>query len=150
MPWREKTDSWITISRSVPSYITPPSEVIGVCWVDRVNLTKKYYYPEGESANTRASYASAMRYGCAWYAARYGRALRLPVPVVIQFIVDHAARKADEDSEAGLVSELPPDVDQALVANDYKTRLGAPALNTLVRRISVLSQQFVSLVDSLR
>ena len=26
-PWRENTDSWITISRSVPSYITPPSEV---------------------------------------------------------------------------------------------------------------------------
>ncbi|MEJ8852415.1 site-specific integrase [Variovorax rhizosphaerae] len=63
---------------------------------------------EGESANTRASYASAMRYWCAWFAARYGQALQLPVPVpvVIQFIVDHAARKAersdttDQDSVA--------------------------------------------------
>lgn len=97
---------------------------------------------EGESANTRASYGSAMRYWAAWYAARYGQALRMPVPVpvVIQFIVDHAARKADAHSEADLVSELPPDVDQALVANGYKTRLGAPALNTLVHRIAVLSK----------
>jgi site-specific recombinase XerC len=52
---------------------------------------------EGESANTRASYQSAMRYWCAWYAARYGAVLALPVPapVVIQFIVDHAARLPD-------------------------------------------------------
>ena len=125
---------------------------------------------EGESANTRASYASAMRYWAAWYAARYAQTLRLPVPVpvVIQFIVDHAARRADPRAEAarstgrsagrgtgsvtgsvtgsftgrvpGLVSELPPEVDQALVANGYKTRLGAPALNTLVHRIAVLSK----------
>ncbi|VTU45459.1 site-specific tyrosine recombinase XerC (plasmid) [Variovorax sp. SRS16] len=105
---------------------------------------------EGESANTRASYGSAMRYWAAWYAARYGQPLHLPVPVpvVIQFIVDHAARKADVDGEAGLstglkialISELPPDVDQALVANGYKTRLGAPALNTLVHRMAVLSK----------
>jgi hypothetical protein len=35
-----------------------------------------------------------MRYWAAWYAARYGDVLRMPVPVpvVIQFIVDHAAR----------------------------------------------------------
>ncbi|RST48706.1 hypothetical protein [Variovorax sp. MHTC-1] len=91
-------------------------------------------------------YASAMRYWCAWYAARYGQALRMPVavPVAIQFIVDHAARKADADSKAGLstglVTELPPDIDQALVANGYKARLGAPALNTLVHRIAVLSK----------
>ena len=100
---------------------------------------------EGESANTRASYGSAMRYWAAWYAARYGDALRMPVavPVVIQFLVDHAARKADgKDTNCGadLVSELPPEVDQALVANGYKTRLGAPALNTLVHRIAVLSK----------
>ncbi|MEJ8852634.1 site-specific integrase [Variovorax rhizosphaerae] len=129
---------------------------------------------EGESANTRASYASAMRYWCAWYAARYGQALALPVPVpvVIQFIVDHAARKADtvddgsaDDSDdvidaahaksaarsaakskstgnqkTGLVNELPPEIDQALVANGYKAKLGVPALNTLVHRVAVLSK----------
>jgi len=123
---------------------------------------------QGESVNTRMSYGSAMRYWCAWYAARYGHALSLPVPVpvVVQFIVDHAARRhegghADGDGtpdEAGqprhrekaparqrhkagdLVSELPPDVDQALVQNGFKARLGPPALNTLVHRIAVLSK----------
>ncbi|WP_345944706.1 site-specific integrase [Variovorax sp. dw_954] len=129
---------------------------------------------QGESANTRASYASAMRYWCAWFAARYGQALQLPVPVpvVIQFIVDHAARKADtvdEDSadnadtegaaahvksaaktttnsrsaanlKSGLVNELPPEIDQALVANGYKAKIGVPALSTLVHRVAVLSK----------
>ncbi|MEJ8850158.1 site-specific integrase [Variovorax rhizosphaerae] len=129
---------------------------------------------EGESANTRASYASAMRYWCAWFAARYGHALQLPVPVpvVIQFIVDHAARKADtiddesvDDSDdvtnaapakpaaksaakskstanlkSALVNELPPEIDQALVDNGYKGKLGVPALNTLVHRVAVLSK----------
>ncbi|WP_213956918.1 site-specific integrase [Variovorax sp. dw_954] len=122
---------------------------------------------EGESANTRASYASAMRYWCAWFAARYGQALQLPVPVpvVIQFIVDHAARKPDVDAndpfdangnatdattaaspkstataKAKLVHELPPEIDQALVDNGYKGKLGVPALNTLVHRVAVLSK----------
>jgi integrase len=39
-----------------------------------------------------------------------------------------------------LVSELPPDVDQALVKNGYKRCLGPPALNTLIHRIAVLSK----------
>jgi hypothetical protein len=119
---------------------------------------------QGESVNTRMSYGSAMRYWCAWYAARYGHALSLPVPVpvVVQFIVDHAARRHEDGApdEAGqathgepapssvgprrqasaLVSELPPDVDQALVKNGYKARLGPPALNTLIHRIAVLSK----------
>jgi integrase len=104
-----------------------------------------------------------MRYWCAWYAARYGQALALPVPVavVVQFIVDHAARRPDDaaglddnkESLTGrsqpperpgrrdaLVTELPPDVDAALVGNGYKAQLGPPALNTLVHRIAVLSK----------
>jgi hypothetical protein len=58
---------------------------------------------QGQSGNTRASYEAAMRYWCAWFAARYGRALALPVPVpvVVQFIVDHAAREADEEDRNG-------------------------------------------------
>lgn len=130
---------------------------------------------QGEAANTVRSYGSAMRYWCAWYAARYGGALTLPVPapVVVQFIVDHAARRPDypppgpddgpapraaceaPESEAAapsarrkrqrvsssdLVTELPPEVDQALVASGYKGKLGPPALNTLVHRIAVLSK----------
>ena len=123
---------------------------------------------QGESSNTRASYGSAMRYWCAWYAARYGASLALPVPVpvVVQFIVDHAARRPDEPQDAvvskvpsgtiddgssqpkaskrrksaELVTELPADVDEALVRNGYKAKLGPPALNTLVHRIAVLSK----------
>ncbi|MDN4592175.1 integrase [Xenophilus aerolatus] len=126
---------------------------------------------QGESSNTRASYGSAMRYWCAWYAARYGGALALPVPVpvVVQFIVDHAARRLDEPEDpvapnapsetnddvqkqptgrkrrinklsAELVTELPADVDEALVRNGYKAKLGPPALNTLVHRVAVLSK----------
>lgn len=93
---------------------------------------------EGDSANTLASYRSALRYWSAWYAARYGQTLRLPVPptVVIQFIVDHAQRT----TRAGLTTQLPPTVDQALVAAGFKGKLGAPSLNTLVHRISVLSK----------
>lgn len=136
---------------------------------------------QGEATNTRLSYSSAMRYWCAWYAARYGQALALPVPVpvVVQFVVDHAARRPDgedavedvasstgeavesELSAAGaapvagrakpkrlqkrrvltdLVTELPQDVDDALVDGGYKGKAGPPALSTLVHRIAVLSK----------
>ncbi|MBB3176380.1 site-specific integrase [Variovorax sp. Sphag1AA] len=93
---------------------------------------------EGESANTLRSYQSALRYWSAWYAARYGQSLRLPVatPVIVQFIVDHAERTTRE----GLAFQLPPAVDAALVAGGYKAKLGAPSLNTLVHRLSVLSK----------
>jgi hypothetical protein len=92
----------------------------------------------GESANTLASYRSALRYWSAWYAVRYGQPLRLPVlvPVVLQFMADHAERT----TRAGLVSELPPAVDAALVASGHKAKLGALTLNTLAHRISVLSK----------
>ena len=152
---------------------------------------------QGQSENTRASYEAAMRYWCAWFAARYGHALALPVPVpvVVQFIVDHAAREAaendhddgDEDADgeasgpaeavdaqavdgqpgrvaapqsarkparkatrkspgklhrksAALVFDLPPEIDALLVAQGYKGKTGAYALNTLVHRLAVLSK----------
>jgi len=52
---------------------------------------------EAASANTARSYASALRYCAAWYQGRYGRPLALPLPeaVVIQFIVDHLARRGE-------------------------------------------------------
>lgn len=92
---------------------------------------------EGESSNTRASYRTAMRYWAAWFGARYGSQLELPVPVpvVVQFIVDHAERS----TKAGLVHQLPPEIDAALVGAGFKGKPGAPALNTLMHRISVLS-----------
>jgi integrase len=132
---------------------------------------------QGQSENTRASYEAAMRYWCAWFAARYGQALALPVPVpvVVQFIVDHAAREAAEDAmpqmsrphkaspawavagrsgrkparkasrelhgkPTALVFDLPAEIDALLVAQGYKGRTGAYALNTLVHRLAVLSK----------
>jgi integrase len=93
---------------------------------------------EGESRNTLMSYRSALRYWAAWYGIRYGNQIKLPLPTpcVLQFIVDHAERSTD----IGLVSELPSEIDQALVKAGYKGKLGALALNTLVHRIAVLSK----------
>ena len=93
---------------------------------------------EGESENTIRSYQSALRYWAAWFGLRFGQAISVPVPVpaVIQFIVDHAQRKTAD----GLESELPQGIDQALVAGGYKAGLGPPALATLAHRVSVLSK----------
>lgn len=93
---------------------------------------------EGSSANTEASYRSAIRYWAAWYALRYGLPFGLPVApaAVIQFIVDHAQRIGDH----GLVWEMPDALDAELVRLRVKTRLGAPALNTVLLRLSVLSK----------
>lgn len=93
---------------------------------------------EGESANTLASYRSALRYWAAWFNLRYGQPIALPVPpaVVLQFIVDHAQRSTGE----GLAHELPPAIDEVLVKAGFKGKPGAMALNTLVHRIAVLSK----------
>ena len=93
---------------------------------------------EGESANTRNSYQSAMRYWAAWHVLRLGPAMQLPltVPVVLQFIIDHAQRQ----TSAGLMSEMPEDVDAALVAAGYKGKKGPPSHNTLVHRMAVMSK----------
>jgi hypothetical protein len=93
---------------------------------------------EGESANTLASYRSALRYWAAWFGVRYGQAITLPLPAnaVLQFIVDHAQRMTAD----GLAHELPPAIDQALVDAGFKGKPGPMALNTLIHRIAVLSK----------
>lgn len=93
---------------------------------------------EGESANTRSSYQSAMRYWAAWHVLRLGQPMQLPLTVasVLQFIIDHAQRQTG----AGLVSEMPMDIDEALVAAGYKAKKGPLSHNTLVHRMSVMSK----------
>lgn len=61
---------------------------------------------EGESQNTSASYRSALRDWAAWFAMRYGVQISLPVPVpaLLQFVVDRAQCTTDK----GLAHELPP------------------------------------------
>jgi integrase len=94
---------------------------------------------EGESANTVRSYASALRYWAAWFRLRYRAALPLPVPTpaVLQFLVDHVERTAEDGS---LVHDLPEAIDHTLVDGGFKGGLGAPALNTVLHRLSVLSK----------
>lgn len=74
---------------------------------------------EGESANTRRSYTSALRYWAAWFRLRYGRSFFLPVPAtaVLQFLVDHVLRTG---ADGELMSDLPPAIDRALVGRGYK------------------------------
>lgn len=93
---------------------------------------------EAAAANTTRSYASALRYWAGWHAARYGIELTLPVPeaAVLQFVVDHVVRRS---AEGELIWELPPAVDQALVAAGLKAKLGAWTLSTVRHRVAVLS-----------
>jgi integrase len=92
---------------------------------------------EAASANTTRSYHSALRYWAAWFQGRFGTPIALPVPeaAVVQFIVDHVARRA----KAGLVWELPTALDTQLVAAGLKQHAGAFKLSTVVHRIAVLS-----------
>ena len=93
---------------------------------------------EGESANTRNSYQSAMRYWAAWHLLRLGSNMQLPLSVasVLQFVIDHAQRQTSD----GLQSEMPESVDEALVSSGYKSRKGPLAHNTLVHRMAVMSK----------
>ncbi|NLY63888.1 MAG: site-specific integrase [Alcaligenaceae bacterium] len=92
----------------------------------------------GESENTRNSYKSAMKYWAAWYKLRYGQTLSLPlpVPVILQFIVDHALRSTANGDSVGLPAEL----DLFLVKNGYKAKAGHFSINTILHRLSVLSK----------
>jgi integrase len=93
---------------------------------------------EAASANTTRSYDSALRYWAAWFQGRYGQPIALPVPdaTVVQFIVDHLARR----TEGGpLAWELPASLDQQLIDAGLKQRLGPYKLSTIVHRVAVLS-----------
>lgn len=108
-------------------------------------------YKESESANTLRSYAAALRYWAAWFQLRYRQPLALPVPIpaVVQFIVDHVERLREDGA---LVHDLPPNLDAALVATGFKAKLGAPKLTTVKHRLAVLSKahQLQELTNPLR
>lgn len=93
---------------------------------------------EGESENTVRSYQAALRYWAAWFWLRYAQVIQMPVPVaaVQQFIVDHVQRRV----ESGLETALPRLVDEAMVQCGVKSKLGPPALSTVLHRLSVLSK----------
>jgi site-specific recombinase XerC len=93
---------------------------------------------ESAAANTTRSYGSALRYWAAWFRARYGQDIRLPVPspVVVQFVVDHVARR----TQNGLAHELPQELDVYLVRAGIKQRPGPLRLSTVIHRVAVLSK----------
>lgn len=98
---------------------------------------------QGESAHTRATYASALRYWRAWHQARFGMSLEaagLPVAPepVLQFIVDHAARLGDDGQE--LLHELPPEVDRHLIELGVKRQSAPMSLSTLESRMAALAR----------
>ncbi len=90
------------------------------------------------SSNTARSYRTAMRYWAAWFSLRYGARLTLPLPApaVSQFIRDHVERVPPHRHS----TELPVEMDIALVEAGFKAATGAPALSTLLHRVSVLSR----------
>jgi integrase len=92
---------------------------------------------EAAAANTTRSYAAALRYWAAWFQGRFGQPITLPVPepAIVQFLVDHLARR----TKAGLTWELPPALDAHLVAAGLKQKPGAFKLATVEHRIYVLS-----------
>jgi len=102
-------------------------------------LSVRVLLKEGESANTQRSYATALRYWAAWFRLRYREMFSIPVPVpaVLQFLVDHLERL---DETGALLHDLPAPIDEALVESGFKGVSGAPALNTVLHRLSVLAK----------
>lgn len=94
---------------------------------------------EGTPENTKRSYSGAMRYWTAWHQLRLGEPLALPLgaDAVIQFVVDHLARTADDGGSAW---QLPESVDRQLVDVGVKRQLGPFKISTIVHRVSVLSK----------
>lgn len=93
---------------------------------------------EGGSENTVASYRAAIRYWAAWHQLRLGAPFALPVsvPAVLQFIADHV----EHIGAAGLVHDLPADVDAELVRLGVKRAAGPFRLSTVQHRLAVLSE----------
>lgn len=91
---------------------------------------------EGESAHTRRSYQSALRYWLNWHDTRFGQPLALPVPVptVVQFVLDHVGSR---EADGQIRPLMPPTVREALMERGYGE--GMPKLNTVLHRLRVLS-----------
>lgn len=130
-----------SLAKLVPSIIPVDSGVIALAPEELTPLAEAAVAAllrEGESVNTQTSYRSALRYWAAWFALRYHGTIQLPVApaTVLQFIVDHVERTGDER----LVHELPGPIDALLVAQGFKGKPGALALNTVGHRLAVLSK----------
>ncbi len=100
----------------------------------------KAFIAAGTAPNTVRSYRSALCYWDVWLQLRYRRALgdgAVAEPVVVQFIVDHLARPAEDGSWQHL---LPGEIDGALRKARVKAKPGPLAFNTVSHRLAVLSK----------
>ncbi|MEZ5438295.1 MAG: site-specific integrase [Lysobacteraceae bacterium] len=93
---------------------------------------------EAAAANTTRSYATALRYWAGWHRIRFDEELALPLTeaTVMQFVVDHVARRGKDGQ---LTWELPRAMDKALVSSGLKAKLGPWKLSSVVHRVAVLS-----------
>lgn len=94
----------------------------------------------GTAANTVRSYRTALAYWAAWLQLRYGQVLGdgpVPVPVALQFVLDHMARPLPD---GGWTHLLPPLMDAALVRARVKGKLGPLAFSTVSHRLAVLGK----------
>jgi integrase len=118
---------------------------------DEAKKAAEAFEVEGTSPNTRRTYRTALLYWGAWYALRYGKLLTapVPVPVVIQFILDHLEHNPLEDpvEPSPFISSsqttqhlLPHPIDRVLVARAYKAKLGPWSLATVKTRLAALSK----------
>lgn len=107
------------------------------CNIKSLQRIRRFFSQIPADPHTTRSYASALRYWAAWFQGRFGQPIALPVPepAVVQFVVNHLARRG----KAGLVWELPPALDAQLVAAGLKQKTGAFKLSTVVHRVAVLS-----------
>jgi len=125
-------------NKAVPALASPASQLLLPAQLaDQAAEAVHELLAEAAAANTTRCYASALRYWAGWHRARYGIELGLPVTeaIVMQFVVDHVARRG----KAGLTWELPPAVDEALVAAGLKAKRGPWKLASVVHRVAVLS-----------
>lgn len=127
-----KRNSALPVSSTIASHLVLPEQL-----AQQAADAVRELLAEAAAANTTRSYATALRYWAGWHQARFGVELTLPMneAVVIQFLVDHIQRK----TKTGLISELPPTLDQALVAAGLKAKVGPLKLSTVVQRVAVLS-----------
>ena len=91
---------------------------------------------DGESAHTRRSYQSALRYWMTWHQIRYEQTLPLPVATetVVQFVLDHVGSR---QSEGEIRPLMPIEVREEMQRRGFGAE--SPKLNTVLHRLRVLS-----------
>lgn len=96
---------------------------------DRARSRLKAIVDDGTPPNTKAAYASDMRYFWSWASAigwTDEPVLPVPVEIVVRFITDH-------------MDGLDADVEEDLISRGAKAHRGPLAISTIDRRVSTLS-----------